>query len=169
MKTFLYSFLPRFIYKYGIVPANLILLFYLLGSALGLRNDWLFIFPLLISVVMLYALNKFYLKIFKSFPFRIDVDNEKIVCSGFVKNNRKIEIQHSEITKITGSIFSGRTYLPLYIFTENSNIGISPHIKGYNELLKIILTNVKKELYEALLDDITKVAINNTLQNKKKK
>ena len=80
MQTFKYSFFPKLIYKYGIIPANLILLFYLIGSSMGLVNDWLFLLPLVLSGIMMYALNKFYLKIYRTFPFTIDVDNEKLIC-----------------------------------------------------------------------------------------
>ena len=168
MQTFKYSFFPKLIYKYGIIPANLILLFYLLGSAMGLVNDWLFIIPLILSGIMMYALNKFYLKIYRTFPFTIEVDNERLICQDFVINNRRVQIKHSEINQISGSIFSGRTYMPLNISTDKVKIGISPHMKGYNDLLKIILTNIPKELYESLLSDITKIAIDNTPKRKKK-
>ena len=42
--------------------------------------------------------------------------------------------------------------------TDNIKLGISPHIKDYNKLLTIILTNISKELYTSLLDKINKIA-----------
>jgi hypothetical protein len=134
-----------------------------------MTTDWKFIFPLIITLILLCVLNKFYIKIYKTFPFRIDIDNSKMICCDFVVNNRKVEIFHSDITEIKGGIFSGRVYMPLYITTVNTTIGISPHIKDYNKLLTIILTNIPKELYTSLLDEIKKLAIDNTPKSSKKK
>ena len=168
MQLFRYSFFVKFIYKYANIPASLILLFYLLASVLALSRDWKFIFPLLITIILIYVLNKFYLKIYKSFPFKIEIDNSKMICSDFVIGNRKVEIKHSDIIKINGGIFSGRAYMPLYLSTNDITIGISPHMKDYNKLLTIILTNIPKDLYTSLLDDIKKIAFDNTPKNKNK-
>ena len=158
MKTFKYGFLAKMIYRYSIIPANLILLFYLFASAIGMSTDWKFIFPLLINIILLYVLNRFYYKIYKSFPFKVEADNEKMICSDFVLNKRTVEIIHSNIRTIKGGIFSGRNYSPLYISTEKESIGLSPHIKDFNKLLTIILTNIDKNLYEELLESIKKLA-----------
>ena len=169
MQLFKYSFVVKFIYRYANIPASLILLFYLLASGLGLSTDWKFIFPLVITIILLYVLNRFYVKIYKSFPFKINIDNSKMICSDFLINNRNLEILHSDIKEIKGGIFSGRVYMPLYITTDKGTIGISPHIKDYNKLLTIILTNIPKELYTSLLEEIKKLAIDTTPKSEKKK
>lgn len=168
MKTFKYSFFPRLIYRYANIPANFILLFYLIASSLGMFTNWKFIFPLIITLTMLYVLNRFYFRMYKSFPFKIEINNEKMLCSDFVLNNKRVEIYHSDIKEITGGIFSGRAYMPLYIKTDDIKLGFSPHIKDYNKLLTIILTNITKDLYTELLGKINKIAADNTPQRKKK-
>lgn len=105
---------------------------------------------------------------YKTFPFNIKIDNEKMICTDFVINNRNVEITLADITEIKGGIFSGRSYMPLYITTEKEKIGISPHLKDYNKLLTIILTNIKKELYESLLESIKKIAFDSSPKKKKK-
>lgn len=169
MKTFKYSLVPKIIYRYANIPVSLIILFYLLASILGLQQDWKFIFPLLINIILLYVLNRFYFKMYKSFPFKVLINNEEMICSDFVFNNREVKIKLIDIKEIKGGIFSGRAYMPLYIITDNNKLGISPHMKNFNELLKIILTNITKELYESLLEKITKIAKENTPTRKKKK
>jgi hypothetical protein len=168
MKKFKYSFFPKLIYRYANIPASFILLFYLIASVLGMLTNWKFIFPLIITVIMLYVLNRFYFRMYKSFPFKIEIDNEKMICYDFVLNDRKVEIYHSDIKEITGGIFSGRAYMPLYIKTDEVKLGISPHIKDYNKLLTIILTNITKDLYTFLLEKINKIAVDNTPQRKNK-
>ncbi len=168
MKTFKYSFLPKQIYRYANIPANLIMLFYLLASILGMQHDWKFVFPLLINLILLYVLNKFYFRMYKTFPFKVQINNEEMICSDFVLNNREVKIKLLDIKEITGGIFTGRAFMPLYIKTDNEKLGFSPHMKDFNNLLKIILTNVTKELYESLLERITKIAKENTPTRKKK-
>lgn len=168
MKTFKYNIFSRIIYRYANIPANLILLFYSLASILAIGSDWRFILPLIINIILFIVLNKFYWKMYKSFPFKIEADNQKIICTDFVINNRLVEISYSEIVEIKGGIFSGRAYMPLYIKTDKEILGISPHITDYNKLLTIILSNISKELYTSLLDKINKIAAENTPKKKTK-
>jgi len=167
MKTFKYGIIAKIIYRYANIPANLILLFYLLASAIGISADWKFVFPLLINIILIYVLNRFYYKIYKTFPFKIEVDNEKMICSDFVINNRIIELNHSSIKNIKGGIFSGRNYSTLYIYTETLSIGISPDMKDLNKFLTVVLTNIRKELYEELLESIKKIAFKSKKPGKK--
>lgn len=104
---------------------------------------------------------------YKQFPFKIEIDNNKMLCSNFMLNDRSIKINLIDIEQIKGGIFSGRAYMPLYFIWNGNQIGISPHIKDYNKLLTIILTNIKKELYEELLEEIKKLAV--PIKNKQKK
>jgi hypothetical protein len=166
MITFKYTFFSKIFYRYSVIPVNLLLLFYIFVSVISIPSDWKLIFPLLIKIILLYIFNRFYFKMYKTFPFKIETNNEEMICSDFVINDRKVTIKHSDIIDITGGIFSGRTYKPLYIITDETKVGISPHLKNYNELLKIILTNVSKQLYLKLLDDIQSHTINNTKRKK---
>lgn len=166
MITFKYTFFSKIFYRYSVIPVNLLLLFYIFVSVISIPSDWKLIFPLLIKIILLYIFNRFYFKMYKTFPFKIETNNEEMICSDFVINDRKVTIKHSDITDINGGIFSGRTYKPLYIITDETKVGISPHLKNYNELLKIILTNVSKQLYLKLLDDIQSHTINNTKRKK---
>ncbi len=170
MKTFKYSFIAKIIYRYGNFLISIILFLYMILSALGLLKDWKFIFPLLINIILLYVVNKYYLKIYKLFPFKIDADNRELHCTDFMIKNRVEKIKIIDIDKIEGGIFSGRNYAPLYIEWNGNKIGISPHMKDFNKLLTIILTNIKKELYEELLESIKKfVKIKPAKNNKKGK
>ncbi|MBI1933604.1 MAG: hypothetical protein HYS24_13820 [Ignavibacteriales bacterium] len=166
MKTFKYTLFSRLFYKYSIIPVNLILAVYILISLLSISSDWRYIFPLLIKLILFYIFNRFYIRMYKSFPFTIEINNEELICHDFIFNNRKVEIKHNDITDITGGLFAGRSYTPIYIFTSKEKVGISPHLKDYNELLKIILTNVTKEVY---MKSLSKIEKNTIITSKKKK
>ncbi len=155
MKEFKYSFFARFIYRY----ANLFITALLLISALialgGTFKNWLYVFPLAVHVLLIYVINRFYINVYKHFPFIIQADNEKMICKDFMNRRKVFEIKHSEIEKIEGGIFTGNPMRPVYITTNSGvKIGINQHMKGYNKLLTIILSNIPKELYQQLLKKI---------------
>lgn len=154
MIKFNYSFIAKIVYRYANLPITILLLIQLLISIAGTVNDIKFLLPLLINVLLIFVINKFYIKMYKYFPFKIEADNEKLVCSDFFMSNKRIEIRHSEISDIKGGIFSGSQIKPLYILHKDGEtmIGINPHLKGYNKLVTMILSNISQKLYNDLLD-----------------
>lgn len=161
MTTFKYSFVARVVYRYANFPITLLLLIQLGIAVLGTFHDIKFLLPLLINALLIYLINRFYLRMYKYFPFQIQADNEKMVCADFFMSNKQIEIKHSEIADIKGGIFSGSQIKPLYILDKNGGIiiGINPHLKGYNKLVTIILSNVSQKLYHDLLDRSKKLNV----------
>lgn len=155
MKTFKYGFIMGMLYKYGNFPVTLLLVVHSVYILFGLGQNTYLLFPLLIYIILLYLVNRHYLKVYKTFPFKIDIDNEKIFCSDFMRGS-DVEINIADITKIEGSIFGGNTTKPLYIIDENKDIkiGIYSSMKDFNKLLTIVLSNVKKELYEDLIEKV---------------
>ena len=153
MKTFSYSFFAKLIYRYGNIPVTILLLIHLVSSLLFITKMWYVIFPLLINLAIIYFLNRHYFHTYKTFPCKIEIDNEKMICSNFLIGNRILEIRLKDIDNITGGIFSGNLARPIYtvIIEQNIKIGISQHIKNYNRLLTTILSNVTQELYNDLL------------------
>lgn len=153
MQTFKYRFFAKLIYRYGNIPATLLLLIQLYISITVIPRDWVFIFPVLLSLGMLYFLNKVYIKMYKTFPHIIEADNTKMICSDFLIRDRKIEIKMTDIDEITGGMFSGNILRPVYLKSRSTGIviGLSPHIKNYKLLLKLILSNIRNELYNELL------------------
>lgn len=156
MTTFRYTFLSRFIYRYSNFIATFLLLLHALVSFTALWIDWINIFPLIINLIIIYILNRYFYRIYKYFPFKIEIDNEKIICSDFFWKKEVIEIELKQIDNITGGVFSKNTTSPIYIEqkTKNIKIGILLHLKGFNKLLTIILSNINNELYHRLLDSI---------------
>lgn len=156
MTTFRYSFFSRFIYRYSNFIATLLLLFHALVSLSALWIDWVNVIPLAINLVILYLLNRFFFNVYKYFPFKIEINNEKIICSDFFIRDRTIEIKLSEIDKIEGGVFSTKPTTPLYIYVSDKNIklGFLQHITNFNKLLTVILSNINSKLYHELMDRI---------------
>ena len=171
MKEFTYSFFAKVIYRYANIPLTVLLGIYIFFSAVGFMNDWVYIFPLLLNIILVYVVNRYYFKMYRLFPYNIKADNEKIICSGFINKNKVIEITLLDIDNITGGIFSGSPVKPIYLHDTKNNItvGFNHHLKDFNKLLTIILSNIKQELYTELLDRVKEHSIVNRLQRKKGK
>ena len=163
MKTYKYSFLSKLIYRYGNIPVTILLLIYLAISIIGLFSYWYYIFFTLINLLLLFSLNRYYIKTYKLFPFEITINNEKIICTNFLFNKRKLELRIEDIDKLAGGIFSGYPTRPVYIHDSRQNItiGFYANVGRFPDLLKIILQNIREDLYKDLLGKIS------VLRNKK--
>ncbi len=163
MKTYKYSILWKVLYRYGNIPLTLFLLIYLVTSVIGLFSHWYFIFFFCINLLIIIWLNKYYIKTYKLFPFEISADNEKIICTNFMFSKKEIELRMEDIDKLTGGIFSGYQTRPVYIHDSKRNItiGLYANVGKFPELLKIILQNIREDLYKDLVGKITE------LRNKK--
>ena len=153
MKNYKYTFIAKLIYKYANIPATLLLSIHLISSIILIGQEWYHILPAIINAAVIYIINRFYLKIYRQFPFLISIDNEKMICSGFVIGNRKVEVKLSDIDSIKGGIFSGQMTRPVYIHDGKNDVtlGFYNHIKEYNKFITTVLSNIKKDLYDSLL------------------
>lgn len=173
MLEFKYSKFSKFIYRWINIPATVFLLIYILFSFAMVFENITYIFPLMINIMVLIILNRFFISSYKYFPFTISANNEKIVCTDFFDKNKKVEIYHKDISEIKGGIFSNNLAKPIYIIDKehNQKIGFHSHLKDSNKLLTIILSNINKELYDSLLDKmkIQKENSQTKIRRKKKK
>lgn len=156
MTTHTYPFIARLIYRWANIPLTIILIFYLIVYIIATFYQWYYIIAVIFELAILYFLNRHYIRGYKLFPYKISIDNEKMICENFFFSKKSHTIYHSDISKITGSIFSGNKARPLYIYDEKNNvtIGLRVHLNGYNQVLTKILSNVSKELYDSLLEDV---------------
>ena len=170
MKTFKLSIFAKIIYRYAHIPVLVVLLFYIIISLIGLKEDLNNLFPILINIILFYLVNKFYLKSYKLYPLEIDIDNEKIVFKKFRIKGDSLTVRMSDIKDVEGSVFSKKISAPLLITDSKTNItvGIPQQMKGFNEILKIILSNVDEPLYESLLKKMSE-SRGIDFENKKKR
>jgi hypothetical protein len=169
MIKFKYPLFARFLYRYANIPISLVLLVHLLISAVAIQQEWYNVFPLLINLLILYVLNRFYLKVYRSFPFKIEVNNEKMICSDFFFSSKKIEVFHTDLDNIRGGIFSGAPTRPVYVHDgkQDVTLGLFIHIKNFNKLLTVILSNVTPQLYKELTDKMSNMKSERDKRKKK--
>lgn len=168
MMIFKYSFIPRIIYRWMNIPVSFLLIIHVIISFMYITQNVYLLIPLIINLLVIYYLNKFYFFSYKHFPFEIKADNEKIICQDFLDSSKEITIFLKDITEIRGGLFSGNLARPIYISDGKNLIGFHSHLKNSNKLLTIILSNISKELYDSLLEKLKLKNENFQLKLKKK-
>lgn len=157
MQTFTYPLFFKLLYRYGNIPANILLLFYLYISVEGLDKNLLNILPLLIILTLLYFLNKHYLLLYKIIPYRIDTDEEKLTASKFILSKKKAVIFYSDISDLNGGIFDGRLSGVMRISDSKTklSIGFFNNIRNADKLQTLILSKIKRELYDKVIEKVS--------------
>ena len=163
MITFKYSLFSKIIFRYANIPATLFLLLYLVSSFLYIFQEWYYIFPFLLNLIIIIIMNRYYLRSYKLFPYKVEINNEKMICSDYFYKSKHHEINLSDIDLIEGGSLSGTPAKPIYIHTEKEDllIGLSPHMKNHNKLVTIILSNVRQEVYDDVLAIATEISESN--------
>jgi|YelNatPaOPRAMG01_1025707.scaffolds.fasta_scaffold02351_5 hypothetical protein len=153
MYKFTYSFPLRILYRYGNIPLTILLSFFLVVSAANLDSSLYNLFPVAIILLLIYFLNKQYLVLYKILPYKIEADNEKLICSDFAFSKKKFIIFFSDISKLTGGIFEGSIKSLMKIYADKSNIciGFFPTISNAKTLQTIILKRINQSLYDKVM------------------
>ncbi len=156
MITYKYSLLSKLIYRYANIIATLFLLIYVVASFFLTMQKWYYVFVMIVNLLIIFYLNRYYFKTYRIFPFKISADNQRIICSDFFFSNKIIEIDLQNIDKISGGIFSGWPTRPVYIYdgTKNITIAFYTHVGNFKNLLKTILENIPQNVYDELLNKI---------------
>lgn len=154
-----YGRIIKLIYTYGNFVITFLMVINLLIFFVNLKVSKLFIFPIIVSIVVIYIVNRFYFLIYKTLPRKILLDGDKIVCSSFIFNKQRVEtIKLNEITSISGGIFDGRLNGIIKIKDKrNITIAISHRISDSTKLIAGILSKVNKDIYEHSIESLKKL------------
>ena len=168
MQTFTYPFFWKFIYRYGNIIVTPLLLLYILPLALNLDKNPILILPFIISLFLLYYINRAFFNFYKLVPNRIEADEEKIICSEFLFRKKMITIFIKDIDSISGGIFDGR-YRGLMKVCDGRNkicIGFFDRMKNSTKLVTLLLSKVDKEIYDGVIEHIQSIKIKPEAKNK---
>lgn len=156
MKSFKYSIFAQFIYRYANIPLSLLLIVHLLLLLMGVQQHWKFAVLAAFNIVILYALNRYYIKSYKLFPYHITIKDDSIICSDFFFQRKIFSIKFEDIVDIDGGIFSGKMTKPIYIKDKTGKmIGVNQHLKDFNVFLTLLLSKVPKNIYDQSLDKLS--------------
>jgi len=139
MRSFSYSSIFRFIYRYGNIPVTLLLSFYAVTLGANIDKGLVFIIPFVVTFSVIYFLNRHYLLLYKILPYKIQIDDEKMVCSDFLFYKSEVIIYYKDIDELSGGIFSGKLKGLMKVRDGKSKIyiGFFDRIKGVKILHKI--------------------------------
>ena len=151
-----YSFFYRAIYRYGNIPATIILFAFLISAASNINYSLIYLFPFVITALLIYYINKQYLTMYKILAYNISADKEKITCTDFLFSKRKIVIYYSEIEILEGGIFDGRYNGLAKVCDRRSKIciGFFSKISNSVQLEKTLLSNVNDQVYSRVLQKL---------------
>jgi hypothetical protein len=155
-QTFTYPFLFRLIFKFGNIVITLLLVFYSLPLLISLDQRKILVIPLLVSLLVIYFLNRHYLTLYKILPYKIEADDEKIVCSKFFLSKKEIIINYNDIDSLSGGVFENRISGVMQVCDGKNNFcfGFYHRLRNSNKLATIILSKVKRELYDEVLEKL---------------
>lgn len=168
MQVYTYSWFWKLIYRYANIVVSVFLIFYLIPLAINLDKNLLLLLPFIISLFLLYFVNKSYFVFYKLVPYKINADDEKIVCSDFFFRKKTITIYYKDIESLTGGIFEAR-YRGLMKVCDGKNkicIGFFDKMINSNKLITIILSKVDKKLYDNVIGKLEEVKLRRSKKTK---
>lgn len=168
MQVFTYSIFWKFVYRYLNLVLSPLLILYILPLALNLDKNLILILPFVISVYLFYYLNKSYFIFYKLVPFKIELDDEKIICSEFIFKEKKIIIQIKDIDSLSGGIFNGR-YRGLMRVSDGKNkisIGFFDRMINAQKLVTLLISKVDMQVYNDVIPKIEELKIKPESKNK---
>jgi hypothetical protein len=140
---------------------SVLLVFYLVSLAINLDNNLLLLLPFIISLFLLYYINKNYFIFYKLVPYKIEADEQKMICSEFIFRRKTITIYFKDIESLTGGIFDAR-YRGLMKVCDGKNkicIGFFDRMINSNKLITIILSTVDKKIYDDVIGKLEAVKV----------
>jgi len=141
---------------------------YALSLVTLLDKNLIILIPFLLSLFILYYLNKSYINFYKLVPYKIEIDDEKIICSQFLFRDKTITIFLKDIESISGGIFEGRSRGLMKVCDGKNKlcIGFFDRLKNSSKLVTIILSKVDKKIYDTVIEQIQSSKIKPEIKSK---
>lgn len=161
MQLFTYSIFWKIIYRYANVVISFLLILYIIPLLFNFDKNLIMLLPLVLSLFLIYYINRSYLIFYKLVPFKIEADEEKIVCSDFILKQKKVTIYFRDIESLSGGIFSGR-FRGIMQVCDGKNkicIGFFDRMKNSTKLVTLILSKVDKKIYDDVIEKIESMKI----------
>jgi len=155
-KTFEYPVFFHHIYRYGNIPVTFLLIVYLIPAVINLDKNLVYLLPVIGILVLIYLINKRYLYLYQVVPYKITADDEKLTCSNFFLSSKEEIIYYKDIDELSGGIFSGKIKGLMKVRDGKSKIyiGFFDKIRNIKDLQTIILSKVKSEIYNKVVESV---------------
>jgi hypothetical protein len=156
MQTFTYPAHYKLLYRYGNIPVTIILSIYLVPSVVYIDKNLIYFIPVILLLLMIYLLNRHYLNLYKIIPYKIEADEEKMVCTDFLFSRKEFTIYYRDIESLTGGIFDGRFSGVMKVCDRNNQvcIGFFNRLKHADKLQTILLSKVPRKVYDDVVERV---------------
>ena len=104
MQTFTYSIFYKLIFRFGNLIVTFLLVIYLVPIIVYIDKNKILLIPLVISLIILYIVNRTYLIYHKILPYKIEADEDKMKCTKFFLSKKEIVIYYKDIESLSGGI-----------------------------------------------------------------
>ncbi len=161
MQIFTYPFFWKFIYRYVNLVVTPLLIIYAISLTTLIDKSLIILIPFLLSLFIIYYLNKSYITFYKLIPYKITADDEKMVCTNFLFQNKSLMILYKDIESVSGGIFEGK-YRGMMKICDGKNkmcIGFFDRLNNSNKLITLILSKVEKDIYDKVIEQIQSAKI----------
>ena len=157
MQTFTYSLLFKIIFRFGNIIVTFLILIYLIPVFYFIDQNTILFLPLIIGVIIIFMVNRAYLTYYLILPYKIEVDDEKMICSDFLLSKKVVTIYFKDIEVLQGGVFSGRSsgIMKLRDSKSKLRVGFSQKINNSEKLIALILSKVSKDLYDEVISNLT--------------
>ncbi len=153
-QSYTYPLVFGLLYKYGNIVVTLLLVFYTAPIVLYVDQNYILLIPLVISLLLIYFVNRQYFALYKIIPYKIEVDDEKLVCSNYFFSKKVVTIYYEDIESLKGGMFENKMsgVMKVYDGKNSVTLGFYTKLNNSSRLVTIILSKVKKKLYDEVLD-----------------
>jgi len=155
-QTFTYPFLFRIIFRYGNIIITPLFVLYTIPLVVLLDENIILAFPLVINLFIIYFLNRHYINLYKTLPYRIESDDEKIICSEFFLSKKEVIIYYNDVESLSGGIFENKISGLMKVCDGKNNvcIGFYQRLNNSGKLATILLSKVNRDIYDNVLEKI---------------
>ncbi|MBV6421116.1 MAG: hypothetical protein DAHOPDDO_02385 [Ignavibacteriaceae bacterium] len=155
-QVFTYPFLFRIVFRYGNLIVTPIVILYSVALITFLKEEIIFTVPLVINLLIIYFLNKHFMKLKKILPYKIEVDEQKVICSDFFLSRKEIVFHYEDIKSLSGGIFENKLTGIMKVCAENKNLcfGFYQRLNKSAKLATILISKVNRPLYDQVLQRI---------------
>jgi len=156
-QTFTYPFLFGLLYKYGNIVVTFLLVFYTAPIALYVDQNHILLIPLVISLLLIYFVNRQYFTLYKIIPYKIEADDEKLVCYNYIFSKKVVTIYYEDIKSLRGGLFENKMsgVMKTYDGKNSVTMGFYTKLNNSSRLVTIVLSKVNRDLYDEVLDKLT--------------
>lgn len=144
----------RLIYSFGNLIINILIIIYLIPAIMTFEGKIFQIAYIAFLMLIMFFFNKYYLNLYRIMPYRIEADDEKMIFSEFLFDNKSITLSYKEIDKLSGGIFDGKGtgLMKVHNTGEGITVGFFHKINDARTLESLILSKVDKKLYDEVID-----------------